>query len=256
MGDHSTEPWSDFRRRGTLALGLLALLFPIISLIWARVVWQWSGDEVLLWIGDRAGGDLPRLIPVPKADLGVDYYWYAIAAEDAATRWWTSVVAVIGGVLLLMTELLPRARKREWREWAPWTITAMGLILVGLDERFQLHELARNKIFAPSGLTDGVGFINPGDIATLIYPIGGAALWWLLFRTAGTDRLSRGLLIAVIPIGALSIGIDVLTIEALDRYPGWVYGGLVEEFGEWGVVALMAIVAWRRLSHKLAAIRT
>ena len=184
---------------------------------------------------------------MPKSQLGVDYYWYSIGSEDAAARWWTSLMAVLGGVLLLTAEALPRER-REIREWLPWLLTALGLIVVGLDERFQLHELARHRIFGPAGITDDLGFINPGDVATLIYLVGGVLLWWTLYRSLGEDRLSRGILIALLPIGIVSIGIDVLAIGALDRYPGWVYAGLIEEFGEWEVVALMAVVAWRRLA--------
>ena len=251
MGEDLMERWSEFRKRGTVALGLLALLFPVVSLIWAWIAWQSAGSEVLLWMGDRAAGDLPRLVEMPKSQLGVDYYWYSIAAENAAARWWMSLVAVLGGVLLLIAEAMPREARRETREWLPWLLTALGLIVVGLDERFQLHELARHRIFAPAGITDGMGFLNPGDVATLIYLIGGALLWRSLYRSLGEDRLSRRILIAVLPIGVVAIGIDVLAIGALDRYPGWVYAGLIEEFCEWEIVALMAIIAWRRLASRL-----
>ncbi len=253
MSDDNAR-WADLCRRGTIALVLIALLFPIASLVWTWGTWHLAGENVRYWKGDAASGDLPRLVEISKERMGsLRYYWYAIASENAATRWWTSVIAVLGGVFLLMAAAIPHRERPELREWAPWLVTGIGLIGIGLDERFQIHETIRNRIVQPAGVGDSLDWLNPGDIIMFIYPVGGVAIWWLLFRSLGKDTLSRGILIALIPIGAVAIGLDILDIDSLDRYPGWVYSGLVEEFGEWAVAALMTVVAWRRLTGRLAA---
>ncbi len=243
--------WLGFWRWGTVALVFLALFWPLSMLAWARISWEW-GETVYIWKGDEVTGSLPRLKEISiESTSWLRYLWYTIAAEQAATRWWTSVVAVLGGVLMLTANGIRHPRTEGLLTWFAWCLAGLGLIAIGLDERFQIHEWVRVLVFKPAGIADDTSWLNPGDVATLIYPLGAFIVWRTLFKSLAGDRFAQFCLIAVLPIGLLAIGIDVLDIDALDRYPGWVYGGVIEEFAEWEVVALMAVVSWRRIAMQL-----
>ena len=245
--------WAAAGRAGSLLLILYAVLWPPAMLAWVWVSWEW-GDTVRYWRGDETTDTLPRIKEVPKETVGwLRYLWLSIAAEPAAPRWWTSVTAVLGGTLLMIASAAPRRRDSPWWPWLAWLLVGLGLGAIGLDERFQLHEWLRILVVKPAGVATEVGWLNPGDIATLVYPLGLLLLWRILYRSMAGDPLSRGLLIATALLGILAIGIDVLDIDALDRFPGWVYGGVVEEIAEWEVVALMTVLAWRRLIAQIEA---
>jgi len=250
--------WREFRRRGTMVLVLIAVLWPVGMFAYTCGTYALADDTVRVWLGDEAKGSLPYLEDVRRDRYTLlSYVWEVISSEVGATRWWTSAMAVLAGTLTLVSSAVPvRAREDERISRLAWLAVGLGLILIGLDERFQIHEWLRALVFRPAGVGRNVSWMQPGDIATFIYPIGAIAIWWVLHRSLAEDRLARRLLTVVMAVGVLAVVVDVLAIDVFERYPTGAYRGIGEEFGEWEVVALMAVVAWRRLARRLELVPT
>ena len=85
-------------------------------------------------------------------------------------------MAVLGCALLLISAALPYRERPPALEWMPWLATAFGMLAVGLDERFQIHETVRGRWIRPTGIGDALGWLNPGDIVMVVYPL--FALTW------------------------------------------------------------------------------
>lgn len=85
-----------------------------------------------------------------------------------------------------------------------WGVAALGLLLLGIDERFQGHELISRELDAPAPL----GMRNWSDVVVLAYAaVAAGLLLWRWGELWGARRL-RWLGIVALGLAAVSTGID------------------------------------------------
>ncbi|MBL6755589.1 MAG: hypothetical protein ISQ11_04195 [Planctomycetes bacterium] len=85
-----------------------------------------------------------------------------------------------------------------------WGVAALGLLLLGIDERFQAHELISRELDVPAPL----GMRNWSDVVVLAYAaIAAGLLLWRWGELWGARRL-RWLGIVALGLAAVSTGID------------------------------------------------
>ncbi len=251
---HANAPWLiAFRRRGTIVLLAIALLCPVGMMLWIHGTWTYA-DELHYWTGNEAADRMPRMrrsyrdrIKFPR------YAFQTVGSEYASTRFWTSLLSILAGALALTACALPRRSDASRWTLLAWLATGLGLIVIGLDERFQGHEWLRVLLLEPSGLTPEVKWLRH-DVELLLYPIGALLVWLLLYRSLAGDRLARALLVAVMALGCLAVSTDLLGFRFLTRYPNWMYVGMLEELAEFQVGALMAVVSWRHLAARIGEV--
>ncbi len=249
----SEPPWNAFRRRGTVALLAIALLCPLGMAVWIHGTWSYA-DELHYWTGNEAADRMPRMRRAYTDEIKFPRYAFqTVGSEYASTRFWTSLMSILAGVLALSACALPW--RRDTSRWVhlAWTVTGLGLVVIGLDERFQGHEWLRVLLLEPSGFTPKTKWLRH-DVELLIYPLGALVVWLLLYRSLAGDRLARTLLLLVMALGCLAVSTDVLGFRFLTRYPNWMYVGMVEELAEFQVGALMAVVSWRYLAARIGEV--
>lgn len=250
LDPNSPSPWETFRRRGTAALLLVALLCPLGMFAWINATWAFA-DELHYWTGNEAKDRMPRMRRSDHDEIKFyRYAWQTVGSEYASTRFWTTLMAIVASLLTLAACALPWRRDEGRLMGLAWLATGLGLLLIGIDERFQGHEWIRVLLLEPAGVQPSADWLRH-DIELLVYPAGALVVWLLLYRSLAGDRLARGLLITVMALGCLAISTDLLNFEILTKYPNWIFVGMTEELAEFLVGALMSVVAWRRLAARL-----
>ena len=254
IGLRANAPWlTAFRRRGTVALLAIALLCPLGMVLWIHGTWTYA-DELHYWTGNEAADRMPRMRRSDQSRIKFPRYAFqTVGSEYASTRFWTALMSILAGARALGACALPRGpRTSRWTLLA-WLVTGLGLVVIGLDERFQGHEWLRVLVLEPSGLTPEARWLRH-DVELLLYPLGALVVWLLLYRSLAGDRLARGLLVVVMALGCLAVATDLLGFRFLTRYPNWMYVGMVEELAEFQVGALMAVVSWRHLAARIGEV--
>lgn len=213
--------------------------------LWVVGSYSLSDKTVTYWIGSETSRPLPRLKRFDKADVTMlEYAYETVGAEPAAPRFWTALTAILGGTFLVLAAMIPGQGPRGFRQMI-WLMLGIGLVLIGLDERFQAHEWFSRLVTKPSDITDEISWLGH-DVALVIYPLVGLSCWWVLRPTMDEDQFSEQCLVAAMVFGTLSVLLDVVIVDSLRKFPMRIYMDFVEELAEFLAVALLTIVAWRR----------
>ncbi|MEE3332350.1 MAG: hypothetical protein VX246_15895 [Myxococcota bacterium] len=186
-------------------------------------------------------------------------FWLFFSAEDGPTEWLSSVqclvVAAVAWAIYLVNELLRRGGEAASavRSWG-WLAIGAGFFVLGLDERFDLHEELRDVVLRPIGFMTNTPNIVPGDVGLyLFYTAGLGLVAWMRteFRSFPPALAVLG---AAFALGLPVIVIDSLTDAAIKTWPFrtfWDYP--FEELGElWAeLLCLIAfcIVLYGRLGE-------
>ena len=139
--------------------------------------------------------------------IAIAFYYYrqfpalAVAGEESPGTWLSGVLlSCSAGVALVLA--IHRGRN-------PWALVAMFLFLLTVDEHFMLHE--RAKQWLTFNMDKPALLIR--EMPVLIGAIIGGWISWALWREMfGTGR---GLLLAAVFFGLVSVTLDVIGAAAL-----------------------------------------
>lgn len=158
--------------------------------------------------------------------------------EDTVIEWFSSiqllVLAFVAYVTYYTTGLLRRLGSTHVadHQWV-WLALAFGFVILGLDERFDIHEALRDNFFRPAGLFVDVPYVISGDVGLYLFFVIGVLLSPLLWGELGRWPPSRTCFSAALVLTLLVVIIDSLKDSAMRDWPYvqfWNY--TFEEVGE------------------------
>ena len=166
-------------------------------------------------------------------------FWRIFSAEDGPTEWFSSVQCLLLAGVAWANHLVYRVLMRTGASsplaeyGGTWLAFAIGFVLLGVDERFDLHEGLRDTVLRPAGLFVDVPFIAPADVGLLLCFAVGLAFAVLLVRELRRWPPALALICASFALGLAVVVIDALpdaTIRAWPLHTFWDYP--FEEVGE------------------------
>ena len=178
-------------------------------------------------------------------------FWRFFSVEDGPTEWFSSVqcllIAGVAWANYSVHGMLRRGQQFSLEERGGiWLAFAVGFLVLGCDERFDLHEALRDTVLLPTGLFSELPYIVPGDVGLyLVYALGlGLAAWLVPVLRRWPPALP--LLGASFLLGLAVVMIDSLSDAALASWPArtfWDYP--FEEVGElWAqLLCLLSLLA-------------
>ncbi len=168
-------------------------------------------------------------------------FWKLFRADDAPTEWLSSVQCLaVAGVAYanyaVRRALGPDREADGGRPATPawvWLVFAVGFVLLGLDERFDFHEMLRDRVFRPAGLFLDIPFVTPGDVGLfLAFGVGVAFSRLLLPELRGWPPALPVFVAALALTGVVVLidGLDDATLREWPLHTFWDYP--FEEVGE------------------------
>ena len=87
--------------------------------------------------------------------------------EDNLVTWFSSVqLLLIAGVAYLVFEVSVSAKVGS--KWC-WALLSLGFVFLALDERFEIHENLRDRVFIPADLFTDIPKLQAGDAGLFLY---------------------------------------------------------------------------------------
>lgn len=184
------------------------------------------------------------LVAAGLVAAGLPHYGRWVAAEDTPMTWLQSVLLAAAALLAALVAA------RRWvgggRLW-PWGPLAAGLAWLSVDERFALHERARDGFLAervPHPLPWGA----PGDIVLLAYAVVALVVCRAVLRGLRRDRAATTALLAGLVLLAVAVAVDTVDPASLSYSAELALQSaeeVVELFGGTAIVLALALVALR-----------
>jgi hypothetical protein len=185
-------------------------------------------------------------------------FWRLFADEDGPTEWFSSVQCLaIAAVAWANYAMLRVWRGRpsptpQTRYPLVWIAVAVGFTILGLDERFDLHEQLRDAVLRPAGLFLDVPYIVSGDVGLYIFLIGGIALLAPLIAELRHCSPAFPLLCASFLLGIIVVVIDSLADPTMREWPAYrFWDNPFEEVGELWAQLLCLLAFLKVLQHRV-----
>jgi hypothetical protein len=165
-------------------------------------------------------------------------FWQLFRVEDGPSEWFSSVqcvaIALVAWANLALDRMLRSARTPGLAAHAwVWWVFAVGFLVAGLDERFGLHELLRDRVFRPAGLFQDLPWLSPGDVGLWLAFFGGLAFAALLLPELRRWPPALALFAAAAVLSLGVVMIDSLDDATLRQWPWWRFWDYpFEEIGE------------------------
>ena len=167
-------------------------------------------------------------------------YWKLLRGTFNAVSWFSSVQLVLIGILAYGNfELLGLLRRIAVAGAAPrpwvWLVFAVGFILLGLDERFGIHEALRNEVFRPAELFVGNPYLVDGEAGLFLFFFIGLVFTPFLIGELRRWPPATTLFTAALVLTLATIVVDSVKDSAMadwpfQQYRFWDY--VFEEVGE------------------------
>jgi len=181
-------------------------------------------------------------------------FWRFFSVEDGPTEWLSSVQCIlIAGVAwsnYTVHGVLRRNSQPAVAEYGGvWVAFAIGFVVLGIDERFDLHEAVRDSVLRPNGILVDLPYIVPGDVGLYLFYAIGLGFAALLGRELRRWPPAPALLGTGFALGLGVVIIDSLSDATLRSWPLatlWDYP--FEEIGElWA--QLLCLLAFLTVAH-------
>ncbi len=173
-------------------------------------------------------------------------YWKMFRGTFNAASWFSSVQLLLIGIVAYGNyELFGLLRRFAGagagpRQWI-WLVFALGFIILGLDERFGIHEALRDHVFRQAGLFVGSPYLIAGDGGLYLFFCIGLVFTPFLVGELRRWPPSSLLFAAALVLTLATIVIDSLKGSAMRDWPFrlfWDYA--FEEVGEiWAQLLFM-----------------
>lgn len=143
-------------------------------------------------------------------------YWEHINYEWSHLTWLSSVNLILIGIFCLIgfmiTELnSPVVLKKPIFSFIHrYIIGAMGLgfLFLALDEKFQIHEKLREKVFIPNEVGTDIPGIGAGDFLHVIIAIVGLGMTYFIYQRIKISKISLGFYGAAVFMALISVITD------------------------------------------------
>ena len=141
-------------------------------------------------------------------------YWKMFRGEETAVAWFSSVQLLLIALVAYANHLTAaRIRKlggSAGRPWI-WPVFAAGFVVLALDERFDIHEALRDRVFLPARWFVDIPYLAPGDVG--LYVFFGVGL---VFAALLVGALRRWPPAATLFGSALALTLAVVVIDSLE----------------------------------------
>lgn len=162
---------------------------------------------------------LPVLLAIVVVGLLVGpwpRWWQWIAPEQAPMTWLQSMLLVLCGfVCLLLAAHGWLTGDDEPRQQRMFLLLATGFAWLALDERFALHERARDRGFAPRGLELTPAWVRPGDFVLIGYAVAGLAVLRGVLRALRSDSRARQLFVGGVVCAVIVVAADSVDVRSM-----------------------------------------
>lgn len=137
-------------------------------------------------------------------------YWEHINYEYSHLTWLSSVNLILTGLAcilaFLMTELITPVRNLIHRFIIG--ILGCGFLFLSLDEKFQIHEKLREKVFIPNEIGTNISGVGAGDFTHILFAIVGLGISFFIYKRIKISKLSLGLYSSAIIMALISVITD------------------------------------------------
>jgi hypothetical protein len=146
-------------------------------------------------------------------------WWLWIAPEQTPMTWLQSMLLVLCGfVCLLLAAHGWLAGDDEPHPQRMFLCLAAGFAWLALDERFALHERARDRVLAPRGLeVPLLAWVGPGDFVLIGYAVAGLAVLRGVLRALRSDPRARRLFVAGVVCAVIVVAVDSVDVRSMSR---------------------------------------
>jgi hypothetical protein len=192
------------------------------------------------------------LAPLGLAAARYPSWWAWIAMEATPMTWLQSVVLVLAavgaGLVAHVLTLLDRGTDGTAPAGArTWLLLAAGFGALAIDERFALHERARDGVLAPRGITvPFLPWVAPGDFLILAVAAVGLAVLPMVWRALRPDPAAGRALVLGVVLSMLAVASDSVDPSTWSVDGERIQQSLEEVVELAGGLALLAAV-WLRL---------
>ncbi|MCO4754148.1 MAG: hypothetical protein KC478_06685 [Bacteriovoracaceae bacterium] len=140
-------------------------------------------------------------------------WWRNINFEDSVLTWYSSVQLIligIAGCTCFIWPHLTQKRKLSITELM-FPIVGLGFIFLSLDERFQIHEKLREKVFIPNQIGTNISGVGEGDFTHILFAIVGLIFSYFLYKGLRESKLSLSLFAGAILLSLTTVIMDTTT---------------------------------------------
>lgn len=137
-------------------------------------------------------------------------YWEHINYEYSHLTWLSSVNLILTGVACVMAYILTELKEPSKNLIHRFIIGVLGLgfIFLSLDEKFQIHEKLREKIFIPNNVGTEISGVGAGDFTHIIFAIIGLGISYFIIKRIKISKLSVGLYASALVTALISVITD------------------------------------------------
>jgi hypothetical protein len=139
-------------------------------------------------------------------------WWLYINYEKSPLTWFSSVQLFTIGLTALCLSIVETNLVGIWL----WRALCGVFLFFSFDERFQIHEMLREKVFKPSGIGTELPGIGAGDFLFTVFAVIGVIFGFLLIRKLRPSRPVMILFVLAITISAVATMIDAQPIQVDD----------------------------------------
>lgn len=130
--------------------------------------------------------------------------------------WLQSMLLVLCGFVCLLLAAHGWLTDDVPRQQRVFLLLATGFAWLALDERFALHERARDRVLAPRGLeVPLLAWVGPGDFVLIGYAVGGLAVLRGVLRALRSDRRARQLFVAGVVCAVIVVAADSVDVRSM-----------------------------------------
>ncbi len=222
-----------------------------------RVFWFCLGSEALIGLADLCLNYF-KWLPSRALRRAVN-----ITREDSIGNWFSSVQALVVGIVLLMLFLDARAAD-DGRRRAGWGILAAFFAFMAIDDATKLHERigTASRSWFGQGEGGGESFVDAFPtyawhlVVAPFFVAMGIYMLWFLWREL--DAYHRPLVLAAFSCLAVAVGLDFLEgmdLPGLTSYDARHTMKLVEELLEMLGITFFLVTFLRVLLARVSAVR-
>lgn len=137
-------------------------------------------------------------------------YWEHINYEYSHLTWLSSVNLIFIGVFCLLAFILTELRQPNGHTIGRYIIGLLGsgFLFLSLDEKFQIHEKLREKVFIPNEIGTEVPGIGAGDFLHILIAIFGLGISYFIFKSIKKSKLSIYLFSSALVLAFISVIVD------------------------------------------------
>ncbi|MAZ48669.1 MAG: hypothetical protein CME65_08895 [Halobacteriovoraceae bacterium] len=141
-------------------------------------------------------------------------YWEHINYEYSHLTWLSSLNLILISLFCFLAYILEATpvKKTKLLGWFQQNLLGFlsaGFLLLALDEKFQIHEKLRERIFIPNQVGTDIPGIGAGDFLHLFIAILGLSISYFIYQKFKGIRLSQYFFIGALLSGLGSVLMDV-----------------------------------------------